>query len=128
MATMAVAAALILLVGGCQKKDTVTEPPIEIGTAPGEVTAYQETTPTTTTNGDPGMTVVEGTGQPPVGTETTTVPPRTYTVQKGDTLFSLARRFYGNQARWKDIYNANRDTIRDPNTLKVGQVLKLPSQ
>ncbi|HOI56832.1 MAG TPA: LysM domain-containing protein, partial [Phycisphaerae bacterium] len=107
---------------------TVTEPPIEIGTAPGEVTAYQAPTPTTTTNGDPGMTVVEGTGQPPVGTETTTVPPRTYTVQKGDTLFSLARRFYGNQARWKDIYNANRDTIRDPNTLKVGQVLKLPSQ
>lgn len=50
--------------------------------------------------------------------------PRTYTVQKGDTLIGIARRFYGNPAKYKDIAAAN--NLADPNRIRVGQVLVLP--
>ena len=51
----------------------------------------------------------------------------TYTVQPGDTLSSIAAKTYGNAARWRDIYDANRGVIgADPNVIRVGQVLKLP--
>jgi len=49
---------------------------------------------------------------------------KTYTVRKGDTLSAIAARQLGNANRWQDIANLN--GVRDPRTLKVGQVLKLP--
>jgi nucleoid-associated protein YgaU len=51
---------------------------------------------------------------------------RTYIVQKGDTLFSLARKFYDDQARWKDIWEANRTRLPDPDKLLVGMKLIIP--
>ncbi len=61
---------------------------------------------------------------------TTTTPPaapaRTYTVQPGDTLSSIADDLYDNDRRWVDIAQAN-PTV-DPIRLKVGQVLKLPPE
>jgi LysM repeat protein len=51
---------------------------------------------------------------------------RTYRVKAGDTLPNIAARpdVYGDSTKWKRIANAN--GIRDPRTLKVGQVLKIP--
>jgi len=51
---------------------------------------------------------------------------RTYTVQRGDTLYKLARRFYNDAAKWRDIYDANRDVIKDPNKIEVGMKLVIP--
>lgn len=51
---------------------------------------------------------------------------RTHVVAKGDTLFSLARKYYNDQRRWRDIYDANRGTISDPNMIRVGQQLVIP--
>jgi nucleoid-associated protein YgaU len=51
---------------------------------------------------------------------------RTHVVAKGDTLSALARRYYGDQSRWKDIYNANRSTLRSPDALNVGARLVIP--
>ena len=51
---------------------------------------------------------------------------RKHTVSKGDTLFSLAQRYYGNKSRWKDIYAANRDVMKSQNDLKIGMELKIP--
>ncbi len=51
---------------------------------------------------------------------------RYHTVAKGDTLYSLARRYYSKQRRWKDIYEANRNQISDPNKIRVGQRLLIP--
>jgi nucleoid-associated protein YgaU len=50
---------------------------------------------------------------------------RTYVVQKGDTLSSIARKFYGDQKRWKDIHQANRQ-LTNPNKLPVGAKLIIP--
>ncbi|MFI5357879.1 MAG: LysM peptidoglycan-binding domain-containing protein [Opitutales bacterium] len=51
---------------------------------------------------------------------------RTHTVAKGDTLFSLAQKYYGNRSKWRDIYAANRDVLPSENGLKPGMQLKIP--
>jgi nucleoid-associated protein YgaU len=53
-------------------------------------------------------------------------PPRMYTVQKGDTLSEIAKRYYGNAARWRVIYEANRDLIKDPDLIYPGQTFRIP--
>jgi len=52
--------------------------------------------------------------------------PQTYIVKAGDTLSSISRKIYGTTARWKEIYNANRDRLASPESLKPGQSLILP--
>jgi phage tail protein X len=50
-----------------------------------------------------------------------------HTVAKGDTLFSLALKYYGNRSRWRDIYAANRGILSSENSpLKIGMELKIP--
>ncbi|MCX7712961.1 MAG: LysM peptidoglycan-binding domain-containing protein [Chthoniobacterales bacterium] len=56
-----------------------------------------------------------------VGTET-----RTYTVQKGDTLASISRKFYKTTARWKDIADANFNQLQGNTNLREGQILIIP--
>jgi len=50
----------------------------------------------------------------------------TYVVRAGDTLRSIALTAYGNEARWRAIYRANRAAIRDPDALVVGTNLTIP--
>jgi len=55
------------------------------------------------------------------------VPPaRVYAVQAGDTLWSIAQRFYGNPLMWSRIYHANQSQIQDPNEIYQGQKLIIP--
>ncbi len=51
---------------------------------------------------------------------------RTYTVQKGDTLFRIAKKVYNDGAKWKDIQAANPDKTRDQRSLHAGVVLVIP--
>lgn len=53
--------------------------------------------------------------------------PKTYTVQKGDLIYTIAKKYYGDIADYRKIYNANKDKIGgNPNRIKVGMVLTLP--
>jgi len=52
---------------------------------------------------------------------------RTYTVRSGDTLAGIAQRFYGNPAVWTWLWHVNSAVVHDPNSIYVGEVLKLPS-
>ena len=52
---------------------------------------------------------------------------RQYTVQAGDTLSHIAQAQYGRASRWTHIYQANRDRIDDPDRIRPGQVLRIPS-
>ncbi|OGO05472.1 MAG: hypothetical protein A2Y73_07510 [Chloroflexi bacterium RBG_13_56_8] len=47
-----------------------------------------------------------------------------YTVQKGDTLYSIARAF---GVSWQDIWEANRDVLASPELIRVGQQLRIPA-
>ena len=61
-----------------------------------------------------------GAGSPVAGAGTT------YTVQAGDTLSAIAKKFLGNANEYMAIFNANRDQLDDPDKIKPGQVLKIP--
>jgi LysM repeat protein len=52
--------------------------------------------------------------------------PVTYRVKRGDSLWKLARKFYGDPNLWKKIYDANKDVIKNPNRIYPGQTLKIP--
>lgn len=52
--------------------------------------------------------------------------PRTYTVLAGDNLSKIAKKFYGDANKWKKIFEANKDTIKNPDLIKIGQVLRVP--
>jgi LysM repeat protein len=51
----------------------------------------------------------------------------TYTVQKGDCLWNIAKKIYGNGSEYTKIYEANKDKITNPNLIYVDQVLTIPS-
>ncbi len=53
---------------------------------------------------------------------------RHYTVQRGDTLSSIAQRFYGRAGDWNRLYAANRSVLHNPNMIFPGQVLDVPGQ
>jgi ABC-type nitrate/sulfonate/bicarbonate transport system substrate-binding protein len=52
---------------------------------------------------------------------------REYSVVSGDTLSLLAQKYYGDQAKWTKIYEANKQTMRNPNFIYIGQKLLIPS-
>lgn len=52
---------------------------------------------------------------------------RIYVVVSGDSLSKIAKREYGDANKWKQLFEANRDIIKDPNLIHPGQKLKLPS-
>lgn len=64
----------------------------------------------------------------PAGTETETAgETRTYTVKKGDCLWTIAKSCYGSGAQWRKIYDANRSVIgSNPNLIYPGQVFVIP--
>src|SRR5688572_26681226 len=51
---------------------------------------------------------------------------RTHVVAQGDTLFSLAEKYYRNKGRFVDIYEANRDVLSSPDQLRAGMELTIP--
>ncbi|MGD0624950.1 MAG: LysM peptidoglycan-binding domain-containing protein [Thermodesulfobacteriota bacterium] len=47
-------------------------------------------------------------------------------VKKGETLWKIAETYYGDGSLYTKIFEANRDTLKDPNLIKVGQKLRIP--
>jgi len=52
--------------------------------------------------------------------------PATYVVQNGDTLMSIAQKFYGDPEQWRAIYSLNSDRLGTGGFLTPGKVLVLP--
>jgi nucleoid-associated protein YgaU len=50
----------------------------------------------------------------------------TYIVVKGDSLSKIAKEQYGDASKWRKIYEANRDLIKDPDLIYPGQSLRIP--
>ena len=76
--------------------------------------AAQAPTPTPPAQGDLPYTTIDAAGN------------RIYTVQSGDTLWSIAMRVYNNGARWTDILHANDLTEAQAAVLPVGRTLIIP--
>ena len=54
-------------------------------------------------------------------------PSRIVTISSGNTLWAIARETYGDPYLYVQIFEANRDQIRDPNRIYPGQVFTLPN-
>jgi nucleoid-associated protein YgaU len=52
---------------------------------------------------------------------------QTYTVKSGDTLSKIAQQVYGDSGQYMRIFEANRDKLKDPDKIQVGQQLTIPS-
>ena len=50
-----------------------------------------------------------------------------YIVKGGDTLSKIAEQFLGNGAKWEKVYEANRDSLKNPNYIYIGQKLNIPA-
>ncbi|WP_024892119.1 LysM peptidoglycan-binding domain-containing protein [Luteimonas huabeiensis] len=51
---------------------------------------------------------------------------RSHTVAKGENLSAISKQYYGSPNHWKDIFEANRDQLDDPDLIQPGQVLRIP--
>lgn len=49
-----------------------------------------------------------------------------HVIEKGDTLWGLAKRFYGDGSAYPRIFEANREVIKDPDLIFVGQKIRIP--
>ena len=54
------------------------------------------------------------------------VPAKIYEVVGGDTLSKIAKKFYGDAGKYMKIFEANKDQLKDPDKINVGQKLKIP--
>ena len=52
---------------------------------------------------------------------------RTYVVQKGDSLYGISRKFYGDSSYIEQIFQANRNSLSSKDSLKLGQELIIPA-
>jgi nucleoid-associated protein YgaU len=51
---------------------------------------------------------------------------RFYVVERGDSLSKISKMFYGDANRWKRIFDANRDVIRNADLIQPGWKLRIP--
>jgi len=51
---------------------------------------------------------------------------KTITVLKGESLYKIAQRVYGNGEHYILLYKANRDIVINPDIIQIGQILKVP--
>lgn len=58
--------------------------------------------------------------------EKTSASGKSYAVNKGDSLWNIAKATYGDGMRWTEIYQANINLITNPNLIYPGQTLVLP--
>ena len=49
-----------------------------------------------------------------------------YVVKSGDTLSKIAKEFYGDANRWREIHEANKEQIENPNLIRPGWELLIP--
>lgn len=52
--------------------------------------------------------------------------PQTHVVQAGENLATISARYYGTPSKWKLIFNANQDRLKDANNLRVGTRIVIP--
>ena len=55
-------------------------------------------------------------------------PAKTHVVQAGENLATISMKHYGTRAKWKMIFDANRERLTDANNLRVGTSLTIPEE
>jgi len=84
-------------------------------------------TATTTQKSTVTQTVPKSAAPAAVKNKAATQKHQIYHVVSGDTLTKIATQFYGDSGKWDIIYDANKDMMRSPGDLKVGQTIVIPA-
>jgi nucleoid-associated protein YgaU len=63
---------------------------------------------------------------PSGGAEANVPTARMYIVQSGDSLSKISKKFYGDANKWKRIFEANRDVVKNPDLIQPGWKLQIP--
>ncbi len=74
----------------------------------------------------PAASARQDTQQRPALAANTPEERRTHTVQRGETLYRIAERYYGSGEKWRDIHGANSGLISSPQDLRPGMELRIP--
>ena len=77
-------------------------------------------------NKDLGSIQVETSAPIPEEEITSTPEFETYIVQKDDTLQKISEKIYGTTKKWKEIFEANQDTLKSPDKIRPGKELRIP--
>lgn len=107
---------------GCQKKNTPPVQPAVENQPLGDVMPAPEGS----TDFGTSDVAITPPNTPAPGYGGATGAGKIHVVQRGDTLYKLARQYYNDQSQWRRIYEANRSQIPDPNVLKAGQKVIIP--
>jgi hypothetical protein len=67
--------------------------------------------------------VSEGVSAPPLPEDV-----QYYEIKSGDTLWAVAKKFYGAGNKYTQIFEANREVIKDPDKIFVGQKIRIPKE
>ena len=96
----------------------------DVGTEKKETAEKTTDENTTATNKpqDQDSTEKVATKTKPASEETT----RTIIVLKGESLSRIAEKIYGSSRKYTILYEANQESLKDPNNIRVGQILKVP--
>jgi nucleoid-associated protein YgaU len=65
-------------------------------------------------------------GAPAAGAPKGAYEPRYYTIASGDTLSEIAQKHLGDANRWNELFEANREVIKDPDKIYPGQRIRIP--
>lgn len=106
--TALLCAGILFAASGCPASDRATSQPAAEGDSNGETVAQA--------GADEAVDLVRP-GE---------IPGRVHIVERGDTLYSLASRYYGNGQQYNRILVANRNRLKDPRNLPVGMKLIIP--
>jgi nucleoid-associated protein YgaU len=122
---LVIAIAVVFFRKGGATGETDPEPAAATATPPAAATAVHPVSPPT----DPvyrGMTrTVQA--RTAIRTGPAVVEGQRHTVSAGETLFSLAQRYYKDERKFVDIYRVNQDKLESPDRLTPGTVLIIPN-
>jgi NitT/TauT family transport system substrate-binding protein len=111
-----------------QKVARREEPRTEISSTRVNATAANEpkSSPPPPALGNPRRAVTAPVAEPRLNAPEMPSGAQDYTIKAGDNLSKIAQQFYGSQSKWAEIYAANRQTIRNPDFLYIGQKIVIP--
>lgn len=105
------AVAIVIIAVGCADPKAATQPASQ---------------PSAARDGQAGRSTAPELAPVPEDWEPGSLPGRVHCVERGETLYSIAAKYYGDSRQWRRIITANRNRVKNERDLPVGMKLIIP--